>query len=111
MLLTAKLEISLHTTGLGGFTQHTAGLGLTLCLCCWQVIDASRLAAALARLADSPEVGAVVLRLNTPGGSALGSDALHHGEQSSMAGVKVPCTLVDTPALLVLGWPPTTGKQ
>ncbi|KAF5829926.1 peptidase family S49-domain-containing protein [Dunaliella salina] len=43
-----------------------------------QLIDATKLSAALKKLADTPDVGAVVLRLNSPGGSALGSDLLHH---------------------------------
>jgi hypothetical protein len=44
-----------------------------------QVIDATKLSAALKHLADTPDVGAVVLRISSPGGSALGSDLLHHG--------------------------------
>mmetsp|Transcript_15615 Transcript_15615/g.41157 ORF Transcript_15615/g.41157 Transcript_15615/m.41157 type:complete len:828 (+) Transcript_15615:104-2587(+) len=43
-----------------------------------QLIDATKLSAALKKLADTPDVGAVVLRLSSPGGSALGSDLLHH---------------------------------
>ncbi|KAJ9516520.1 hypothetical protein QJQ45_011128 [Haematococcus lacustris] len=43
-----------------------------------QVIDATRLAAQLQRLSEARDVQAVVLRINTPGGSALGSDTVHH---------------------------------
>ncbi|GFH25396.1 peptidase_S49 domain-containing protein [Haematococcus lacustris] len=43
-----------------------------------QVIDATRLAAQLQRLSEARDVHAVVLRINTPGGSALGSDTVHH---------------------------------
>ncbi|GFH22747.1 peptidase_S49 domain-containing protein [Haematococcus lacustris] len=42
------------------------------------VIDATRLAAQLQRLSEARDVHAVVLRINTPGGSALGSDTVHH---------------------------------
>mmetsp|Transcript_34336 Transcript_34336/g.86829 ORF Transcript_34336/g.86829 Transcript_34336/m.86829 type:complete len:813 (-) Transcript_34336:265-2703(-) len=42
-----------------------------------QVIDASRLAAELERLGDARDVAAVVVRVSSPGGSALGSDTLH----------------------------------
>ncbi|GFR43286.1 hypothetical protein Agub_g4351, partial [Astrephomene gubernaculifera] len=43
-----------------------------------QVIDASRLVGQLNTLLEDPDVRAVVLRINSPGGSALASDTIHH---------------------------------
>ncbi|GLI70243.1 hypothetical protein VaNZ11_015089, partial [Volvox africanus] len=43
-----------------------------------QVIDASKLCRHLGALLEDQEVTAVVLRVNSPGGSALASDTLHH---------------------------------
>jgi protease IV len=55
-----------------------------------QLVDASRLAHQLGRLAAASDVAAVVLRLDSPGGSALGSDTLHHAiTELRAAGKKV----------------------
>ncbi|GIM09383.1 hypothetical protein Vretimale_13251 [Volvox reticuliferus] len=43
-----------------------------------QVIDATKLCRHLGALLEDPEVTAVVVRVNSPGGSALASDTLHH---------------------------------
>ncbi|KAG2502113.1 hypothetical protein HYH03_000605 [Edaphochlamys debaryana] len=43
-----------------------------------QSIDASKVVGQLATLLEDPDVKAVVLRINSPGGSALASDSIHH---------------------------------
>lgn len=41
------------------------------------MVDAAKLSAQLEALGTAPDVAAVVLRVSSPGGSALGSDTLH----------------------------------
>lgn len=52
----------------------------SVCYLAAQIIDASRLAAELERLGEASDVAAVVLRVTSPGGSALGSDTIHRCE-------------------------------
>ncbi|GAX80979.1 hypothetical protein CEUSTIGMA_g8414.t1 [Chlamydomonas eustigma] len=76
-----------HKGGLGPPNQQSA------------VVDATALAAELSKIEKDPLVRAVVLRVSSPGGSALGSDTIHHALiKLRKAGKKVVVSMGDVAA-------------